>query len=461
MKKKLLLILPVDRSVVHFNAVAPPLGLGIVAALTPPDWEVEIVDENFDKFDYRKADLVGISSWTVNINRAYEIAALYRQNNTPVVMGGAHVSALPDEALGYCDHVVVGGAEDVWEQFMADFAQGKAQQVYRSAYTARFVKPRHDLFHKDYILGAIQTTRGCPLNCEFCYVTALAGHKYYRKDPAEVVAELAEIPQKFVFFIDDNLGGFSSRHEEEAIALFEKMTEKKVNKYWYTQTSINFAASEKLYRAAARSGCGSVLIGFEAENIEGLESINKHLNIKKDPALYPLYVSRLQKSGIAVIAATIFGLETDNDETLLRRAEFLKHIKAASITATFLTPFPGTRLFSRMQQEGRLVYGNYPHDWKYYNLRYATYKPENENDIAAYEDKVRRLMLTAYTPCRLFIRALHTLATTRNFIAMLHSYSANLKYRNFIRGKKNSYYKLRLVVTRLLMGNVSRVKKKA
>lgn len=440
---------------VHFNAIAPPLGLGIVAALTPPTWDVEIIDENFDVFSYREADLVGISSWTVNINRAYEIAAVYRQKHIPVVMGGAHVSALPDEALTRCDHVVVGGAEDVWELFMADFEQGKAQRIYRSGYTPRFVKPRHDLFHKDYILGAIQTTRGCPLDCEFCYVTPLAGNKYYRKNPDDVVAELSEIPQKFVFFIDDNLGGYTPRHEAEAILLFEKMIEKKLNKYWYTQSSINFAANEKLFKTAARSGCGSVLIGFEAENAESLKSINKHLNIKVTPARYSFYTDTLQKNGIAVIAATIFGLENDNAESLIHRAAFLRNLRAASITATFLTPFPGTRLFKRMQEQNRLVYNNYPHDWKYYNCRYVTYKPVNETDLANYEKYVRQLMLTAYTPLRLFMRAWHTLVSTKNILAVMHSYSANLKYKNFIKGKNHSYYKLRLIVSRLLMGNVT------
>lgn len=447
--------MPVDRSVVHFNAVAPPLGLGIVAALTPPAWDVEIIDENFDIFTYRTADLVGITSWTVNINRAYEIADIYRKNHTPVVMGGAHVSALPEEALAFCDHVVVGGAEDVWEQFIFDFEQGNTQRIYRSGYTSRFVKPRHELFHKDYILGAIQTTRGCPLDCEFCYVTPLTGYKYYRKNPDEVVAELAEIPQKFVFFIDDNLGGHSPRHEAEAIALFEKMIEKNLNKYWYTQSSINFAANERLFKTAAKSGCGSVLIGFEAENTESLKSLNKSLNIRVSPALYPEYISILQKNGIAVIAATIFGLENDNAESLMHRAAFLRNLKAASITATFLTPFPGTRFFKRMHEQGRLVYNNYPHDWKYYNCRYVTYKPGNETDLTSYEENIRRLMLTAYTPVRLFVRAWHTLVSTKNLLAVLHSYSANLKYKNFIKGRKHSYYKLRLMVSRLLMGNES------
>lgn len=461
MKKKLLLVLPVDKSVVHFNAIAPPLGLGIIASLTPDDWDIEILDENFEIFYYKNVDLVGITSWTVNINRAYEIAEICKKNNTPVVMGGAHVSALPEEALNYCDYVVKGNAENVWQVFIDDFCNGTAKKIYYTEPNNRFVKPRHDLFHKNYILGAIQTTRGCPLDCEFCYVTQFNGFKYYRKDPDEVVSELVEIPQKFVFFIDDNLAGYTKKQEEDAIILFDKIIESKIKKYWYSQTSINFAKNELLFKKAVQSGCGSVLIGFEAETEEALKSINKHLNIKLDPSRYNEYIDLLQKHGIAVIAATIFSLENDTFDSMEKRIKFLCSTSAASITATFLTPFPGTRFFNRISNQNKLVYNNYPNDWKYYNCRFLTFKTNYSEDAVKYEKHVLKIILKAYNPFRLFYRALLTLYYTKNIIAVLHSYSANLKYKNFLKGKSNSYYGLRLFLTKLLLKNRTSNKSKA
>jgi len=459
MKKKLLLVFPVDKSIVHFNAIAPPLGLGILAALTPPSWDVEIIDENFDTFIYKKADLVGISSWTVNINRAYEIAQICHSNKTPVVMGGPHVSAIPEEALSYCDYVVKGMAEEVWPLFLNDFENGKAEKTYEGVISNMFVKPRHDLFHKDYILGALQTTRGCPLDCDFCHIKQYYGSKYYRKNPDDVVAEMAEIPQKFIFFIDDNLGGFTPKHEKEAILLFDKIINSKIKKYWYSQTSLNIVLNDQFLQKAAESGCGSLLFGFEAETEEALLSINKQLNIKLNPSKYETYINKVQKKGIAVIAATIFGLENDNLESMKKRADFLYKSNAASLTATFLTPFPGTRFFDRLKDQNKLVYNNYPHDWKYYNCTYLTVLPENTEDIKLYEKEVVAVLLKPYKPLSLLRRALVSFWQTKNTIAFLHSYSVNIKYRNFYKRKTNSFYLARLLLTKIFMGNKTTRKK--
>ncbi|MDD3876491.1 MAG: radical SAM protein [Bacteroidales bacterium] len=453
MKKKLILVFPVERTIVNFNAIAPPLGLGIIAALTPKHWDVEIIDENFEYFKYRTADLIGITSWTSNINRAYEIAQLCKSNNTPVVMGGPHVSALPEEALDYCDFVVTGMGEETWPLFLDDFENVRAERLYQGILSDKFVKPRHELFHKDYILGAIQTTRGCPMNCEFCFIPTYNGSKYYRKNPDDVVSELKEIPQKFVFFIDDNLGGFNKNHEKEAVLLFDKMIEGKINKYWYTQTSLNIALNEEFLKKAKLSGCGSVLIGFEAETEEALKSINKTLNIKLNPSLYNDYIKKIHKCGISVIATSIFGLENDTIDSMEKRADFLKQIKSAVILSTFLTAFPGTRFYDRMKKDDRLIYNNYPHDWKYYNCMRLTIKPAETNRYDVYEKNITRIMIKPFNPLRLLIRAVRTFLVTRDIIILLHATSTNFKYRNFILRKKHSYYRLRLILSKILYGN--------
>lgn len=179
MDKKLLLINPVNpiSSEKTPSPVNQPLGLGIVAALTPDDWKVEIIDEYVKPFEYKEADLIGLTAFTESVNRAYKIACLYRKRGTPVVSGGIHASMVPEEALQYVDTVVIGEAESVWAKLIADFEAGKMQRIYQGErQDLRWApQPRRDLFHPKCLLGSIQTTRGCPMNCAFCSVTTFNG----------------------------------------------------------------------------------------------------------------------------------------------------------------------------------------------------------------------------------------------------------------------------------------------
>ena len=196
MKRKLVLINPVNPArtglTVNKSSRFPPIGLGIVAALTPAAWEVELVDENWEPFAYRQADLVGITAFTASARRAYEIAALYRQHGVPVVMGGIHCSMCPQEALQNVDAVVIGEAESVWPQVVVDFEAGGLRREYRGSWSnlAGAPSPRRDLFHPGYMFASIQTSRGCPLDCEFCSVSAFNGQRYRRRPTGEVLAEL-------------------------------------------------------------------------------------------------------------------------------------------------------------------------------------------------------------------------------------------------------------------------------
>ena len=180
-KRKLVLVNPVNPVrtglTVNKSSRFPPIGLGIVAALTPDYWDVVLIDENWDTFAYHDADLVGITAFTASANRAYEIAAIYRERGVPVVMGGIHASMCTEETLRFVDAVVVGEAETVWPKVVADAEDGQLRQVYQGEWAdlEGLPHPRRDLFHPDYMFTSVQTSRGCPMDCDFCSVTAFNG----------------------------------------------------------------------------------------------------------------------------------------------------------------------------------------------------------------------------------------------------------------------------------------------
>jgi len=216
MKKKLLLINPRNSykaGIYHEGDFSvPPMGLGIIAALTDSDWEIEILDESFDVFQVKKADLVGFTGLTSQATRAYELASIYRELNIPTVMGGIHASMLPEEALKYVDVVVKGEAEGVWRELLHDFKQGSLRKIYESELQDLYTMPppRIDLYSPKYAFGSLQTTRGCPMKCDFCSVHTFNGRKYRYRNVAEVVDEYKRIPQKSLYIIDDDFFGYGS-----------------------------------------------------------------------------------------------------------------------------------------------------------------------------------------------------------------------------------------------------------
>ena len=189
------------------------MGLGIIAGLTPDAWDVELVDENFSPFTYHDADLVGITAFTFAANRAYQIAAAYRQQGVPVVMGGIHASMCFAEALQFVDAVVIGEAESVWPQVLADAVQGRLKRTYRGQWLdlAGLQPPRRDIYDSNYMFASVQTSRGCPFDCDFCSVTTYNGRRYRRRPTIEVLDEIESIPHDLLFFVDDNVIGYGAR----------------------------------------------------------------------------------------------------------------------------------------------------------------------------------------------------------------------------------------------------------
>jgi radical SAM superfamily enzyme YgiQ (UPF0313 family) len=433
-KKNLVLINPVNplRRGLTTNRSSrfPPIGLGMIAALTPEDWDVELIDENWERFSYRDADLVGLSAFTASANRAYEIAAKYRERGVPVVMGGMHASMCPDEALRFVDAVVVGEADVVWPGVVADVSAGRLRSVYEGGWTdlAGMPRPRRDLFHPDYMFASVQTSRGCPMDCGFCSVTAFNGRRYRRRPPEEVLDELESISQRMIFLVDDNIAGCDRESREQTLTIFRGMVDRGLDKWWFCQAMLDFADDEELLRWAAKAGCKMVALGVEAEDVLALTEVEKPLNAARGMESYGDAFRRIHRAGIAVLGAFIFGIDGDTPEKLRRRADYMIRGGVDAMQATLLTPLPGTRLFTRLEEEGRLLYADFPRDWDRYDTTELVYRPIGMEpaDVSRVMGECTRRMFARPVLVR---KAARALLATRSAAAAAFAWQTNMNWR--------------------------------
>ena len=357
-----------------------PLSLMVLAGLTGPEWEISIVDENLGVPDYKampRPDLVGITAFTAQSNRAYEVAGQFRELGVPVVMGGIHATMCLDEVMQRVDSVVTGEAEGVWRQVLDDVRHHRLRRQYDGGLAEMNDVPpaRHDLLGTGYAFGAIQTTRGCPLNCTFCSVTAFNGARYRRRPIPDVVREFQLIREKRVLVVDDNLIGTRAEHIARAKDLFRALAKAKLRKQWIAQATINFADDEELLDLAAKAGCRGVFIGFESPVPEGLVEVGKKFNLLKNRDFRDS-VRRIQRHGILAVASFIIGLDIDKPGIGKLIAQTARGYGVDYLNVLFLTPLPGTQLWDQMTSQGRIALDNFPEDWKYYTLTFpvAQYK---------------------------------------------------------------------------------------
>jgi len=402
MRKKLLLINPVRDARLSLATVeplkVPPIGLGYVAALTPSDWEVRILDENVEPVTDEDADFVGLTGYTQNAPRAYELAARFRRRGIKTVMGGVHASMLPDEAIRYVDSVVIGEAESVWPQVLRDFESNELKKLYTGERICleRLVRCRRDLFNlaRYRVKGYMETSRGCPNDCEFCSVTTLYGRTYRQRPVEEVLDELETIRSRILLFLDDNILGHGARATDRALRLFQGMVDRRLNKRWVCQVGIDFANDSGLLRLARKAGCRAAFIGFESLNEESLELMRKTRNLRVGARNYPEVVKRIRDHGIMVSGAFVLGSDGDEKDVFARTTEFVTNSKMDGAQFSILTPLPGTRLYARLQKEGRLLRTNYPDDWKYYGFTQAVFKPKHMKPDELEDGVTQMYMLT-------------------------------------------------------------------
>ena len=346
-------------------ASLPSLGLLTVAGLTPPEHEVDYIEldglANLPALD--DYDLVGISSLTASIDDAYQVADHYRRRGAKVVMGGLHVSSLPEEALAHCDAVVIGGAEGAWPRLLEDVARGELQPRYEGArdgvFTpALYARPRFDLLHaRGYNRLTVQTSRGCPRHCEFCAASLLITRRFNQK-PVELVLEEIRAAQRgggqtFFEFADDNTFLNHAWSRDFLRALIPEQVR------WFTETDASVADDLELCDLLAEAGCRQLLIGFEsprAGDLGGIDPVDWKRRVAPEATRV---VDVLQSRGVSVNGCFILGLDTHTPEIFPAIRDFVRASGLAEVQVTMLTPFPGTPLYARLRSEGRLLAERY------------------------------------------------------------------------------------------------------
>jgi radical SAM superfamily enzyme YgiQ (UPF0313 family) len=268
------------------------------------------------------------------------------------------------------------------------------------------------------------------MDCEFCSVSAFNGRRYRRRPVEEVLAELETIPHKMLFFVDDNIIGYGQSSREQALAIFKGMVDRKLDKWWFCQASLNFGDDEEVLSWAGRAGCKMVFLGLEAEEIDALQEVHKQLNAQRGTGAYAEAFRRIHRAGIAVLGAFIFGMDGDTSDKLNKRARYIKGNNGIDVMqTTFLTPLQGTRLFDRYHREGRLIYTNFPQDWEHYDMTDVVHRPGSlEPDQLI--NTINRLNPQVYSWPVLLRKALFTYLQTRDLTATMFAWNSNINYRN-------------------------------
>lgn len=371
-----------------------PLALPTLAALTPPEHTVKIIDEEVEEVNFDEHfDLVGITAMTFKATRAYEIASEFRKRGITVVMGGIHATVCPDEVLSHVNTVVIGEAEDVWPELLRDAETGMLRRVYQARERPDLKAspvPRYSSVQNDhYLFAYLQTARGCPFNCRFCSVTKVAGHVVRKKTSEQVIAEVDAVlklnmvrpitvidkasGQKkrlvgSIAFIDDNFAIDRKHALSVCDALSRYQEERRIAFTWYTQVNYMVGFDEEILQAMTRANCQYLFIGFENLDPEALRSMNKKMN---DPERYEEAIANIHRHHMRVVFSTIIGDDHTSARSAARLESFVKRNHLVHVLLNILTPYPGTELAKEMERDGRIL-TKAP---QLYNIRNVVFAP--------------------------------------------------------------------------------------
>lgn len=381
-----------------------PLALPTLAALTPSDVEVVLTDENVESINFdEKVDLVGITGMTCVIPRSYEIADEFRKRGVPVVMGGIHVSMLSEEAIQHCDSVVIGEAEEIWEQVLRDAQKNDLQKFYKAPQFPDLSKspiPRWDLLkYRNYPIFPVQIGRGCPYDCEFCSVQTFNGRHYRRKNLDIVLHEIDVLRKlerkKPVFFVDDNI----LSDVGYAKALFHSLIPLGIR--WWCQASVSGMNDDDTLGLMYKAGCREIFTGFESVYQKSLDSMHKSPVNKT--ANYSEIIKKIHEHKMAVFGSFILGSDDDDEQVFEATAKFIDETDMGFAMINILTPPPGTALYKRLEKEGRLT----SNAWEEFNAEYVCFEPKLMSQKKLQEKRIN-LLRTIFSYKNLYKR-LHNL----------------------------------------------------
>lgn len=338
----------------------PPLGLATVAALSPQDWEVEIVDENVESIPLApRADLIGICGMGVQFARQKELLTYYRQRGYYVVAGGSYASLCPEEYESLADTVISGEAEYIWPEFCRDFEKGAPRQFYRETGEVDLTvspTPRFDLLDlSKYRAISLQFSRGCPFRCEFCDIIVMFGRKPRTKTVEQVGRELdalRNLGARNVFFVDDNLIGNKPQAKSLLTFLKEYQDRHQYRFHFGTEASLNMAQDDELLRLFREAGFGWVFIGIESPDAESLKETKKFQNTREDILSS---VRKIYSAGIDIYAGFIVGFDNDTTAVFDKQFDFIMESGIQVAMIGLLTALPKTPLYERLKAEGRLL----------------------------------------------------------------------------------------------------------
>lgn len=349
----------------------PPLGLATLAAYCSPDDDIELQDEHVEGININDSpDIVVIQVYITNASRSYALADHYRRKGVYVCLGGLHVSSLPDEAALHADSIFIGPGEDTFPQFLEDFRKKAVKPIYLNAKrNIDNIPPiRRDLIKRELYLvpNSIVVSRGCPHHCDFCYKDAFfeGGKSFYTQRVDAALKEIECLPGRHLYFLDDHLLG----NQKFATALFEEM--KSMKRLFQGASTIDAILRGDLIEKAAEAGLRSVFVGFETLSDANLAQSNKKQNLGRN---YEEAIRRLHDLGIMINGSFVFGLDDDNKDVFKRTVDWA--VKNGITTSTYhiLTPYPGTRLYQSMKQQGRILHD----DWNLYDTRHVVYQTKS------------------------------------------------------------------------------------
>ncbi|MBE5936337.1 MAG: radical SAM protein [Lachnospiraceae bacterium] len=403
---KILFITPYDNNYRYKSAFTKslsymPITMPYLAALTPSRYEPKFkaIDEGIEKCNYDKLeffDIVAITAVTSSVNRGYEIATYFKKKGSYVVMGGHHVTLLPDEALDYVDTVLTGPADKIWRDFIEDFVGGCPKRRYAGEQchiNMEHIVPKRELMKKDKYIGVptVIANFGCTNHCEFCVINSFWGGKYTTRKIEDVIDEIKGLESKHILFLDPS----PTSNPVYAKEFFKALIPLKIR--WAGLCTTDILENEELFDLMIQSGCMGILMGFETFSEESLKESHKK-NIVEN---YKKVVDRFHENGVTILGTFMLGFDGDTKESIKKMPDYVEEIGVDIPRFAILTPYPNTPTYKRLEQQNRIISKN----WSDYDSIHAVFKPKNFTSKEL-EELLMEVSNECYTVKRIWRRAL-------------------------------------------------------